>query len=387
MKCKGWRVLITLFCFTMLLGCVNTHSESDFTADAYVSLDGQSHTQKEIPAFTSIQAAVDAAPETQQPWVIHIGPGTYTERVVINKPGIRLIGAGQGITRIAFGRYAGQAVASESDETWGTSRSATMEINSVGVSIFDLTIENTYDYPADDKLPKGHPDKISGTQAVALRTGEASDRTLLQRVELLGYQDTLYVKGGRTYVSDSDVSGHIDFIFGDGNALFEDVDIISLPRAHPMRYTGFVTAPSTLLENEYGLTFINCRLLRANGVPDGSVPLGRPWHPTTTFSDGRYANPFAVGNSTFIDTFMDAHIAPEGWTTMSGTAKDGSRKDFDPITEARFSEWGSYGPGAMDNPQRPQLSAEARNKYTIAKIFKGWQPKLLPKKSHIKLLN
>lgn len=374
---KGLGLLaILLICS----GCVSTNNEALFVVNARVSntnpgkmiADGP-----EVVTYSTIQAAVDAAPATARQWNIVVAPGHYHERVVIQKSGLRLIGSGQGKTRITFDRYAGQPVEPGSSETWGTFRTAVIEVLANDVGLYDLTIENTYDYPSDDKLPKGHPDKIRGTQAVALKIGEEADRTVLQRVALLGYQDTLYVQGGRTYVTDSEIRGHVDFIFGNGNALFEDSDIISRPRAHNMTFTGYITAPSTLLDNDYGLTFVNCRLLRELDVPDNSVPLGRPWHPTTTFADGRYANPFAVGKSTFINSFMDAHIANVGWGSMGGTAKDGSRRQFDPIDDARFSEWGSYGPGAAITPQRPQVSETALAGYEKNQVLAGWHPPLL----------
>ena len=365
----------------VMAGCASTQDQPDFTVNARVSNTNPGNMVAdgpEVVTYSTIQAAVDAAPQGEADWTIFIAPGHYHERVVIEREGVKLVGSGQDSTRITYNRYAGQPVEPGSDETWGTFRTAVVEVLATDVGLFDLTIENTYDYPADDKLPKGHPDKIRGTQAVALKIAESADRTVLQRVALLGYQDTLYVQGGRTYVTDSEIRGHVDFIFGNGNALFEAVDIVSRPRAHPMTVTGYLTAPSTLLDNDYGFTFANCRLLRELDVPDNSVPLGRPWHPTTTFADGRYANPFAVGKSTFINTFMDAHIANVGWGSMGGTAKDGSRKRFDPIDDARFSEFGSYGPGAAVNKARPQLSESELADYKQRTILAGWQPSLLP---------
>ncbi|MDC8829446.1 pectinesterase family protein [Alteromonas gilva] len=371
----------------VLSGCVATTSKQPFVVNARVSNVLEPNAEVGIVTYSTIQAAINAAPAEAKNWTIVIGEGRYHERVLIDKPGIRLIGAGKNNTRITFDRYAGQPVSAYNEETWGTFRTAVVEVLATDVSLFDLTIENTFDYPGVDRLPKGHPDKVKGTQAVALKIAEQADRTLLQRVALLGYQDTLYVQGGRTYVTDSEIRGHVDFIFGDGNALFEYVDVISRPRAQPMTFTGYLTAPSTLLDNAYGFTFVNSRMLREPGVPDNSVPLGRPWHPTTTFDDGRYANPYAVGKATFINTFMDAHIADVGWGSMSGTAKDGSRKRFDPLDDARFSEWGSYGPGAVVNTQRPQLRAQEVANYSAERVLEGWQPQLLPRPVHKTMQN
>ncbi|MCY7297188.1 pectin esterase [Alteromonas sp. a30] len=354
-----------------LISDENTHENVDKNAVHYINKKAST------PRFQSIQAALDAATiNDNKTWRVLVMPGNYKERVIVTRPNVRIIGAGREQTRIYFDRYAGQAIAEGASETWGTFRTATVEVHATDVQFHDISIENSFDYPSQDKLPKGHPDKIKGTQAVALKVAETADKVLLNRVRLFGYQDTLFVQGKRTYVYDSDIYGHVDFIFGKGNALFERVDVISLPRAHPHKFTGYVTAPSTLIDNAYGLTFLHCRLLREQGVPDNSVGLGRPWHPTTTFEDGRYANPFAIGKSTYIQTYMDAHIAQQGWASMGGTAKDGSRKQFMPLSDARFTEFASFGAGALVNEQRPQLPKAQVANYQKSKVLGDWQPRL-----------
>lgn len=322
----------------------------------------------DLPVYASVQQALDAAPNNALPWRIAIFPGEYRERVVIDRANVSLIGAGTENTRIVYGRYAGQKVSADSKEKWGTFRTATLEVNANDVSISNLSIENSFDYPANELLDKDDPNKVVGEQAVALKVSNLADKSVFSNIRLLGYQDTLYVQGKRSYFKGGEIHGHVDFIFGNGDAVFDGVDIISRVRMQSKNLTGYITAPSTLIENEYGLTFIGCRLLREEGVPDNSVPLGRPWHPTTTFPDGRYANPFAVGKSVFIDTFMDAHITTMGWTSMGGTQKDGTRKQFDPITEARFFEYKSYGPGAHINDQRRQLDKQQMKNYVLHKM-------------------
>ncbi|RZA02953.1 MAG: pectin esterase, partial [Moraxellaceae bacterium] len=121
------------------------------------------------------------------------------------------------------------------------------------------------------------------------------------------------------------------------------------------------------------LTFIGCRLTRDASVPDKSVALGRPWHPTTTFSDGRYADPNAIGKAVFINTWMDAHITLDGWHYMNGTAKAGDKQMFLP-EDSRFFEYKSKGPGAFFSSKRRQLSAEQAEQHTINNILGEWRP-------------
>ena len=122
-------------CAALLSGCATPPGQTVDRIDARV-LSAQSDN-----AFTSIQAAIDAAPDGQ-PWTIFIGPGVFEERVIINKPDIRLVGSGKRNTTIAYARYAGEPVAPGSEETWGTFRTAVVEVLAPDVSLFDLTIEN-----------------------------------------------------------------------------------------------------------------------------------------------------------------------------------------------------------------------------------------------------
>ncbi|MBT82146.1 MAG: pectin esterase [Alteromonadaceae bacterium] len=363
-----------LLLVVLLAGCSSEKPErflpESVTADAIVASTAIDETH-----YSSIQEAVNAAPQ-EGGWTIAVAPGEYYERVVIDKPGITLIGAGMDQTKIVFDRYAGKAVTRGSEEHWGTSRSATVEITRPGVHIANLTIENGFDFLTEDARESSDPARVSGMQAVALKISEYTDKTFIENVALLGYQDTLYVRGGRSYFKGGEIRGNVDFIFGDGNAYFDTVSIYSRPRGKDMDITGYITAPSTLISDTFGLTFVNCKLLREEGVPDNSVPLGRPWHPTTTFDDGRYANPFAIGKAVFINTWMDAHITTTGWASMGGSTKEGGRKEFDPINDARFAEYGSSGPGYAINEQRPQLGVEKMDIYKRFNILNGWEPEL-----------
>ena len=342
-----------------------------------------------LPQFESVTLALahitqssNKKPSNQKDdiTIIYITSGVYRERVVVKQNNVRFIGEERDSTVIVFNRYAGQAIAEGSTEKWGTRRTATFEIVGSNVTLENLTVKNDFDYPANELKDDSDPTKVSGEQAVALKTDVLSDKVFLNNVALWSYQDTLYLKGDRAYIKGGIVAGHIDFIFGEGTALFDDVTILSRSRYatdNNMEYTGYVTAPSTNIHRPFGLTFFNCRLEREDGVPNFSVALGRPWHPTTTFPDGRYADPYAVGKATFISTYMDSHISKERWTSMGGTAPDGTKRYFNPLTEARFSEFDSSGKGAPASPlQHNALTSENAQFYTPQAILRGWFPPL-----------
>ena len=61
---------------------------------------------------------------------------------------------------------------------------------------------------------------------------------------------------------------------------------------------------------------------------------------------------------------------------MSGTQKDGSKRAFSPLTEARFSEHGSLGPGAERSAQgHTILNEKEASFYSIDAILREWKPK------------
>ncbi|MDO8345917.1 MAG: pectinesterase family protein [Cellvibrio sp.] len=344
------------------------------TAKATASYDAlvDQSTNPTANHFTSVKSALDAAPANSlQPYKIYIAAGNYYEKLTITKPNIQLLGEGAKTTRIYFDAYAGQTNAE--GKIWGTPGSATVTIRTTDIQLHQLTIENSFDFLSNDALATDDAKRVANTQAVALFLDTGSDRVLVRNARLLGNQDTLFVNAGRSWFDKTFIAGNVDYIFGKGNALFTESEIHTLGRGKPNNPHGYLVAPSTQIANEFGLTFIDCKLTRAESVPDNSVPLGRPWHPTTQFADGRYADPNAIGKAVFINTWMAAHITLDGWYSMNGTAKDGTKVPFLP-EDSRFFEFNSSGPGAVINNKRRQLSDDEARNYTREKILGDWNP-------------
>ncbi len=326
--------------------------------------------------YTSVQAALDAsAKDDSGKWaVVDIAPGHYHEKVTISRAKTKLAGHGADRTRIEFDAVA-QTAGHYHRSNWGTPGSATVTVDAEDVNISGVTIENSYDFLANDALPAGDPKKISNSQGVALLADIHSDRVMVLNASLIGNQDTLFANGKRLLVRKSLISGNIDFIFGNGGVLIEDSTIESRRRATPFvpgEFQSFITAPSTPLSQEIGIVIYRSRLTREAGVPDGSVALGRPWHPTTTFPDGRYADPNAVGQASFIDCYMDAHIRNDHWTEMAGTARDGTKTARFQPQDSRFFESGSFGPGAAHTDIGIRWAETPDIGHIRAVFFHGW---------------
>ena len=326
--------------------------------------------------YSGIQDALDAAKrDNPSDWVeIEVAAGAYYEKVTIDRAKTLLRGQGAEETRLHFDAVA-ETAGKYHRANWGTPGSATLTVNADQVTVEDITVENTFDYLANDALPSEDARKVSNSQGVALLLDIHSDRVFFNHTALIGYQDTVFANGKRALVRNSFISGNVDFIFGNGQLLIEDSTIESRRRSDPSiteDFQSFIAAPSTQLSDPVGIVFYRSRLTREEGVPDGSVALARPWHPTTRFPDGRYADPNAVGQASFIDCYMDAHIHKEHWTSMNGTARDGSKTDVFQPQDSRFEESGSYGPGA----EHADIGISWKNPLTISEIhrimFEGW---------------
>ncbi len=299
--------------------------------------------------------------------VILIRNGQYHEKLTIDRPYVTIVGESRDSTILTYDAAADTP--SPGGGTYGTRGSYTLRIVAPDFRAENLTIENAFDYPGNLKKPDTDPTRLRNMQAVALMTDLGSDRATFVNVKITGFQDTLFPNAGRSYFYKCEVWGHVDFIFGAGQAVFDDCDIVSRDRGSATN-NGYVTAPSTDVEQPYGFLFVHSRLKKENpAMAANTVSLGRPWHP--------FANPRAVGSVVFIDCWMDDHIGVKGWERMSSVDSTGTRIWYEPES-ARFFEYGTSGPGKVASAARRVLSAAEAARYTPATVLGGWRPALLP---------
>ncbi|CAL9751246.1 unnamed protein product [Musa acuminata subsp. burmannicoides] len=297
--------------------------------------------------YRSVQAAVDAAPENStRPFVIHIKEGVYEEtvRVPFEKTNLVFFGDGMGKTVITGSLSADMVGVS-------TYNTATVGVTGDGFMARDLTMANTAG-------PDAH-------QAVAYRSD--SDRSVLEHVEFLGHQDTLYASSLRQFYQSCRVSGTVDFIFGNAAAVFRDCSILVVPRqldpehgetntvtAHgrsdPAQSTGFVFDRCVVNGSDEYLA-----LYKSNPAVHLTY-LGRPWK--------------EYSRTVFIDCSMGEIVRPEGWTPWSG--------DF-ALTTLYFGESGSSGPGGKATARVPwssKIPAEHLGAYSLESFIQGdqWIP-------------
>jgi pectinesterase len=288
--------------------------------DATVAADGSGD-------HTTIQAAIMAAPQRASlpPWVIHVKPGIYQERLYVQRERgfIRLVGGDPETTVLTAKLHANMP--GPDGAPIGTFRTATAQIDGDGFGIENLTIENAAG-------PVG--------QALALRAD--GDRLVFRNCRFLGWQDTVLLNRGRQYFEKCRIEGHVDFIFGAATAWFEDCDIHS-------RKSGYLTAASTPPEQPFGFVFHRCRI---TGVEP--YYLGRPWR--------------AHAMTVFIDCGMDAHVRPEGWKEWNAP---------DHAATVRYGELRCHGPGA-NQEKRVAWARPVTGNPSISSVLggsDGWNPK------------
>ncbi len=187
-------------------------------------------------------------------------------------------------------------------------------------------------------------------------TSAKNDKAVFTNCKIKGFQDTLFPNAGRRYFYDCRISGHVDFIFGAGQVVFDKCEIISRNRVNK-NPTGYTTAPSTLILFPYGFLFNNCRFLKeSDEVPASSVRLGRPWYPG--------CEPKVSGSVVFMNSYMDDHIGPEGYAKISSWDLSGQRIWYEVKDDSRFIEYGNFGPGQK---------AVSRDLFLRTMLFNGIQ--------------
>ena len=311
-----------------------------------------------IPTYTSVQAAIDAAPEGRaKPWLIFIKNGQYKEHVDIpkTKPYIHLIGQNRDNTVILDNRMAG------GENAQHVSVAATVVVNANNCFFENLTMENSY----------GH-EQQAGPQALALNT--IGDRIALNGVALLSYQDTWITtstSNNRHYIRNSIIEGAVDFIYNSGN-VYLDGDTLEINRPSG----GYIVAPSHAADVKWGYVFQNNVIRPRAGVNVTDIWLGRPWHnePKTVF----------INTQTFIN------IPAKGWyNTMGGLPAlwadyntvdaNGNPVDLSQ-RETYYYYTNSDGTRTEKFNVKNYLTDEEAAEYTIKNVCGGddnWQPDLM----------
>lgn len=298
--------------------------------------------------YKTVQAAVNSVPaDNAESKVIFIKNGEYNERVTVEVPNVSLLGEDAEKTHIYYSAAISEGTATD---MW-TRNAMYVGSDADGFTAENLTVENSFAYTNG-----------SDQQADALCI--VADKTACVNVRLVGYQDTLLtdsrVKGAdgnyevtRQYFSKCYITGNVDFIYGSGSSYFDDCDIVA--RYTPYKSDGCYTAPRTYASTDYGMVFNECRFTAEEGVGDGQYRLSRPWG--------------ADASTTFINCYIGRAVQSVGYGDMSGNL----------YKDARFAEYGSYGPGYYVNNDRPLLTSDEAKLFAEEKVMEDYDAEAVVK--------
>lgn len=306
---------------SVLLGVSSTAAQAATTLT--VASDGSA-------TYRTVQAAVNAVPAGNTARItITIKAGTYRESVVIpsNKPYVTLEGLGSTAAATVI-------VNNKPASTAGTTGSATVYVQAKEFYGKNLTFSNDYDEAAN-----------GSSQALALAL--YGDRARLGNVRVIADQDTLLIyNSARAYVWSSYIEGTVDFIYGNGSAVFYACQIYEKRSAG-----GYITAANTPSTQAYGFLIYKSTI---TGAPSDLTYLGRPWG--------------AAAQVTYRESSLSSTIrVAQPWTDMSGNS----------WKNARFYEYKNTGAGATTNSNRTQLTDAQAANYTPQKYLAGsdgWNP-------------
>jgi len=332
--------------------------------------------------YTSLTTALEALPVTGG--TIYIKPGTYSGQNAISYPNVQLRGLGGDPTRVILSGENGAWPTGQFNASYlpagfglgpvgkgGDEGSATLDVSksafigtasTVGTYIpnnfyaENLTIQNTFDTDSDTTTVWGassngsssctsitatnlqylyNNNGLCGAQALALFMN--SDGAILNNVNLISQQDTLYASGigcgtyctvAREYMWKGLIVGDVDYVFGDAALVFDHTNFFTTwhgasatgqetIEAQNKRYatgTTSTTNSSYSTSSDYLSGFI-CNACNLMSQSAGMTKLyyGRPWNISSNY-------PASYSTWVMLNSSVD-QVNAAGWIGWDGASQ------------------------------------------------------------------
>ncbi|PIA43270.1 hypothetical protein AQUCO_02000596v1 [Aquilegia coerulea] len=313
-----------------LLQDTETGTNNLITPDLTVAKDGTGN-------YRSISEAVAAVGKKNKTrTVIYVKQGKYAENVLVDKAHWNIMMYGDGMTKTIV---SGNLNFIDGTPTFST---ATFIAAGKGFIAKDMGFENI-----------AGPDKH---QAVAFRSG--SDQSVFYRCAFDAYQDTLYAHSNRQFYRDCQITGTIDFIFGNAAVVFQNCKI--QPR-QPMP-NQFVTITAQGKKDPNQNTGISIQ--RSTITPLGNVTsktyLGRPWKDFST--------------TIIMESEIGAVVDPSGWFPWVS--------NVEPPSTIFYAEYKNTGPGSNVDKRvkwagyKSTIPEDKAAQFTVESFIQGsqWLP-------------
>ncbi|KAG8883731.1 hypothetical protein FRB98_002829, partial [Tulasnella sp. 332] len=233
--------------------------------------------------------------------IYYIYAGNYTEAVAITRS-VTIYGATTSIYD-----YTANTVTISRDEVASAAGSddlsGTVRVETTGVSLYNLNIENTFGKPVD--------------QAQAIALSVQGGKFAAYACQLRGYQDTLYANVGAQYYSKSLIQGSVDFIFGKTASIWITGSTIKTVGA------GCITASGRSTNDGLWYVINNSTIVSTSFANY----LGRPWED--------------YSRVVFQNSYLGSNIQAAGWEEWSSATPN-----TDHVT---YGEYNNTGPGAWSS--------------------------------------
>ena len=326
--------------------------------------------------FTTIQAAIDAAPgEKTSPYKIFITNGSYNEciRITKNKTFIHLIGESRDGVKIQYalnrvGSYNDEAQDGATDDAWKySSNNPNSAVRKAGytkdqncvilVEATDFYAENVSIinlYGALSSRYTGGLGKDGQAEALITR----NDRISLYNCVLVSFQDTWWCRHtayseNLAYLNNTLIEGRTDYIWGSGNVFIENSKFYNTGDG------AYITASGET--GTWGFVMKNCTVDGENGIT--AFSFGRPYKPNT--------------KTVWINTTLKMDIVAPHWSSWSSIpALYGEYNTVDKNGAVISTEGKIVGSGDNQFTSSVLTASEAAN-YTYEKIVRAnsWNPK------------
>ncbi|KAK6930569.1 Pectinesterase, catalytic [Dillenia turbinata] len=280
-SCRLYYTLLLIFLTSFAVSNGRLYKDFNNLESSYATITVAKSNQAH---FSTIQSAIDSIPSNNMNWVfINVKAGIYREKVTIpqDKPFIVLQGEGMYKSQIVY------------DNHENLIQSVTFHVLADDFVATNIGFVNSYNHV---EIMEENPMRQA---AAALVQG---DKAAFYGCGFFGLQDTLWDEQGRHYFRNCTIEGAVDFIFGNGQSIYEKCKISAL--GNEIGGVGYITAQGRSLENETtGFVFKYC-----NVEGNGKMYLGRAWR--------QYSRVL------FYMSYLADIIVPQGWDEWYATPNE-----------------------------------------------------------------
>lgn len=330
------RYLLLLLCCAVAL--LNSRAQQVLVVE-------KGNTQSLLNAISKANE-LNASQDAPQLYIL-IPDGLYDlgERVLTRLTGHHVALIGQSMT--------GTVIQNKPDiKNEGLSKTAVIQNRGQNNYFQDLTLKNALDYYA------------AGSAGRAATLHDKGTRTICNRVRLLSYQDTYYSDNDQCqlYFQDSEIHGTVDFICGEGDVWFERCLLVTEKRTLDGSGRNVITAPKTS-KTPWGYIFNHCTV--QNIVSNFEYARGWSGTPHSIWLHTTLLTPEKLNPTRF-----DSH----GMRTVQNDFKEYGTIDAQGRDITPRSNVVTFTLKDEKNPVETILTDDEAKRYTIKRVFPGWNP-------------